>query len=325
MKLPRRTLLHLAASAAALPAASWFAWADAYPSRPVHIVSAFAAGGPNDIVARVIGQWLSERFGQPFVIDNRPGSGGNLGSEVVARAHADGYTLLLASSSVAVNASLYDKLNFNFTRDMTAVASIMRVPNVMVVNPSVPAKTVSEFIVHAKANPGKINMATSGVGTITHIAGELFKAMTGVDLVAVHYRGGEPALIDLLAGRVQVMFEPLISTREYIGAGKLSALAVTTSARSDLLPDIPALAESVKGYEASQWYGVSGPKNLPASTVEKLGNEINAGLVDPKMKARLAELGGQPSPMNSAQFAEFVQAETTKWRKVIRAANIKLE
>jgi tripartite-type tricarboxylate transporter receptor subunit TctC len=325
MKLRRRTFLHLAAGAAALPAGSRFAWAQTFPTRPVHLIVSFAAGGPNDTVARLMGQWLSERLGQQFVIENRTGAGGNIGTEVVVRAPADGYTLLLATSSNAVNATLYDKLSFDFIRDTAPVASIMRVPNVMVVNPSVPAKTLPEFIAYAKANAGKINMATAGNGSTPHISGELFKQMAGVDLVPIAYRGGAPALIDLIAGQMQVMFEPTIATVPYVTAGKLRALAVTTATRSELLPDIPSVSEFVPGYEASQWYGICAPKGTPAEAVDKLNKEINAALTDAKMKARLGDLGGIPTPMTPAEFGKLVADETEKWGKVVRAANIKPE
>jgi tripartite-type tricarboxylate transporter receptor subunit TctC len=325
MKLRRRTFLHLAAGAAALPAGSRFAWAQTFPTRPVHLIVSFAAGGPNDTVARLMGQWLSERLGQQFVIENRTGAGGNIGTEVVVRAPADGYTLLLATSSNAVNATLYDKLSFDFIRDTAPVASIMRVPNVMVVNPSVPAKTLPEFIAYAKANAGKINMATAGNGSTPHISGELFKQMAGVDLVPIAYRGGAPALIDLIAGQMQVMFEPTIATVPYVTAGKLRALAVTTATRSELLPDIPAVGEFVPGYEASQWYGICAPKGTPAEAVDRLNKEINAALTDAKMKARLGDLGGIPTPMTPAEFGKLVADETEKWGKVVRAANIKPE
>jgi tripartite-type tricarboxylate transporter receptor subunit TctC len=322
MKLPRRQFLQLAAGAAAL-AVPVRARAQTFPARPVHLICPFAAGGPNDITARLIGQWLSDRLGQPFVVDNRAGAGGNIGTEVVVRASPDGYTLLLASSSNAVNAALYDKLSYNFMRDIVPVAGILRVPNVMVVNPSVPAQTVPEFIAHAKANPGKINMATSGNGSTTHVSGELFKELAGVDLVAVAYRGGGPALIDLLAGQMQVMFEPTIAAIEHIRAGKLRALAVTTAARSELLPEIPTVGESVPGYEASQWYGIGAPKGTPPEIVARLNQEINAALADPRLQARLADLGGIPTPMMPAEFGKFIADETEKWGKVIRAGNIK--
>jgi tripartite-type tricarboxylate transporter receptor subunit TctC len=325
MKLHRRRFLHLAAAAGALPALPLGARAQSYPTRPVHVIVGYAAGGPNDTTARLIGQWLSERLGQQFVIENRTGAGGNIGTEAVVRAPADGYTLLLVSSSNAVNATLYEKLSFNFIRDIAPVASLVSVPNVMVVNPTVPAKTVPEFIAYAKANPGKLNMATSGNGSTTHISGELFKEMTGVDLVMVAYRGGGPALIDLIGGQMQVMFEPSISVIEHIRAGQLRALAVTTATRSELLPDTPTVGEFVKGYEASQWYGIGVPKDTPADVVAKLNSEINAALADPKMKARLADLGSVPTPMTPAQFGKLIADETEKWGKVVRAGNIKAE
>ncbi len=325
MKLPRRKFLHLAAGAAALPAMSSVAMAQTFPTRPVHLIVSFAAGGPNDTVARLIGQWLSERLGQQFVIENRTGAGGNIGTEVVVHAPPDGYTLLLATSSNAVNASLYDRLSFNFIRDAAPVASIMRVPNVMVVNPSVPAKTLPEFIAYAKANAGKINMATAGNGSTPHISGELFKQMAGVELVAVAYRGGAPALIDLIAGQMQVMFEPTIATVPYVTAGKLRALAVTTARRSELLPDVPAVSEFVPGYEASQWFGICAPKGTPAEAVDRLNKEINAALGDPKMKARLSDLGGVPTPMTPAEFGKLIADETEKWAKVVKFAGMKPE
>jgi tripartite-type tricarboxylate transporter receptor subunit TctC len=325
MKLLRRRFLRLAAGAAVLPALARAAWAQSYPVRPVHLIVGFAAGGPNDTAARLIGQFLSERLGQSFVIENRTGAGGNIGTEAVVRAPADGYTLLLATGANAVNASLYAKLSFNFIRDIAPVAGIMRAPNVMVVNPSLPAKTVPEFIAYAKANAGKINMATAGNGSAPHISGELFKMMAGVDLVPVAYRGGGPALIDLLAGQMQVMFEPTISTIAYVRADKLRALAVTSATRSDLLPDTPAVGEFLPGYEASQWYGIGAPKGTPAEIVERLNREINAGLADPTLKARLADLGGVPMPMSPTAFGKLVADETEKWGKVIRAANIQAE
>ena len=323
--MKRRQFLHLAAGAAALSAVPSGARAQTYPARPVHLICPFAAGGPNDITARLIGQALSERLGQPFVIDNRTGAGANVGTEAVVRAPADGYTLLLASSANAVNATLYDKLSYDYLRDIAPVASILRVPNVMVVNPSVPATTLPEFIAYAKANPGKLNMATSGNGSTTHVSGELFKELAGVDLVAVAYRGGGPALIDLLAGQMQVMFEPTLAAIEYIRAGKLRALAVTTAIRSEQLPDIPTVAEFVPGYEASQWFGIGAPKNTPAEIVTRLNTEINAALADPKLQARFNDLGGIPTPMTSAEFGKFVADETVKWGKVVRAGNIKSE
>jgi tripartite-type tricarboxylate transporter receptor subunit TctC len=325
MKLPRRNFLHLAAGAAALPAVSRIAWAQSYPTRPVRIIVPFAPAGSTDIVARLIGQWLSERLGQQFVIDNRPGGGGNIGTEAVVRAPADGYTLLLVGGSNAINATLYDKLNFNFIRDIAPVGSVIRFPYVMVVNPSVPAKSVPEFIAYAKTSPGKINYASAGTGTATHLTGELFKMMAGVDMVHVPYRGGGPALTDLLAGQVQVMFPTTVSSIGYIRAGRLRALAVTAATRSDALPDIPTVAEFVPGYEASNWYGVGAPKATPAEIVEKLNKEVNAALADPNMKARLADLGGTALAGSPADFGKLIADETEKWGKVIRAANIKAE
>ena len=325
MKLPRRKFLRLAAGAAAFPAMSSVAMAQTFPTRPVHIFVGVAAGGPNDTVARLLGQWLSERLGQQFVVENRTGAGGNIATEAVVRAPADGYTLLLETSSNAVNVTLYEKSNFNFLTDIAPVAAIMRVPNIMVVNPSVPAQTVPEFIAYAKANAGKINMATAGIGTTPQMSGELFKQMAGVNLVPVAYRGGAPALIDLIAGQVQVMFEPTISTLPYVRAGKLRALAVTSATRSGLLPDIPTVSESVPGYEVSQWYGIGAPKSTPAEIVAKLNGEINAAMADPKLTARLSELGGMPIPMTIAEFAKLISDETEKWAKVIRIANIKAD
>jgi tripartite-type tricarboxylate transporter receptor subunit TctC len=326
MKLPqRRQFLHLAAGAAALPAMPRVARVQAYPSRPVRIVVGFAAGGGLDIGARLIGQWLSERLGQQFVVENRPGAAGNIGTYAVVRAAPDGYTLLLVNPTNAINATLYEKLNFNFIRDIAPVASIIRVPSIILVHPSVPAKTVAEFIAYAKANPGKINMATSGNGSASHMPGELFKMMTGVDLVHVPYRGTGTALTDLLGGRVQVMFVAMPATIEYIIAGKLRALAVTTATRSEVLPDIPTVSEFVPGYEFSNWQGVGAPKNTPADIIEKLNKEINAGLVDPKIKARLANLGATSFPGSPADFRTLIAAETENLGKVIRTANIKPE
>jgi tripartite-type tricarboxylate transporter receptor subunit TctC len=325
MKLPRRTFLHLAAGAVALPAVSWIAWAQAYPSRPVRIIVGAAPSGTFDIMARLIGQWLSERLGQPFVIENRPGAGSNIGTESVVRASADGYTLLLVGVPNAINATLYDKLNFNFIRDIAAVAGIDREPLVMVVNPSVPAKTVPEFIAYAKGNPGKISMASAGNGTPSHVSGELFKMMAGVNMVHVPYRGGGPALVDLLGGQVQVMFPTMSSVIEYIRAGRLRALAVTTATRSDALPQIPTVSDFVPGFEASFWTGLGAPKNTPADIVDKLNKEINAGLVDPKLKARFADLGAAAFPGSSSDFAKFIATETEKWGKVVKFAGIKAE
>ena len=325
MKLPRRNFLHLAAGAAALPAVSRIAWAQTYPSRPVRIIVPFAPAGSTDIVARLIGQWLSERLGQQFVIDNRPGGGSNIGTEAVVRAPADGYTLLMVGSANATNATLYDKLNFNFIRDIAPVASVIRFPYVMLVHPSVPARSVPEFIAYAKANPGKISMASSGTGAVPHVTGELFKMMAGIDMVHVPYRGGGPALTDLLAGQVQVYFAGTPASIEYIRAGRLRALAVTAATRSDALPDIPTVGEFLPAYEASTWYGVGAPKVTPAEIVEKLNKEINAGLADPKIKARLADLGGDVLAHSPADFGKLIADETEKWGNVIRALNIKAD
>jgi tripartite-type tricarboxylate transporter receptor subunit TctC len=322
-KLPRRQFLHLAAGAAALPVVSRAARAQTYPSQPVRIIVGVAPGGATDIVARLMGQWLSERLGQPFVVDNRPGGGGNIGTEAAVRAPADGYTLLMIGASNAINATLYDKLNFSFIRDIAPVASISREANVLVVHPSVPVKTVPEFIAYAKANPGKINMASAGIGSVGHVTGELFKMMTGVNIVHVPYRGGALALTDLLGGQVQAQFASMSSSIEYIRAGKLRALAVTTKVRSEALPDIPTVGDFVSGYEASAWFGVGVPKNTPVEIVEKLNREISAGLADPKIKARLADLGGDVLALTPAEFANLIAEDTEKWAKVIRAANIK--
>ena len=325
MKLPRRKFLHLAAGAAALPAMSRIAGAQSYPSRPVRIIVGFPAGGGVDIVARLIGQWLSERLRQPFVIENRPGAGSNIATEVVVRAPADGYTLLLVHASNAINATLYDKLNFNFIRDIAPVAGIIVVPNVMVLNPSVPAKTVPEFIAYAKANPGKINIASGGIGGPSHVSAELFKMMTGTDMLLVSYRGMAPAVTDLLAGQVQLMFNSLPASIEYIKAGTLRALAVTTATRSETLPGIPTMREFVPGYELPTWYGVGVPKNTPAEIVDKLNKEVNAALADPKMKARLADLGGVALPGSSAEFDKFIAEETEKWAKVVKFSGAKAD
>jgi tripartite-type tricarboxylate transporter receptor subunit TctC len=323
MKLPRRNFLHLAAGAAALPAVSRFAWAQAYPTRPVRMIVGFAAGGGADITARLIGQWLSERLGQPFLIENRPGTASNIAAETVVRSPADGYTLLLVSSPHAFNATLYDKLNYNFIRDIAPVASATLVPGVMEVHPLVSAKTVPEFIAYAKVNPGKINMAAGGAGSATHIFGELFKMMAGVDLAPVQYRGSGPALTDLIGGQVQVMFDALSSSIEHIRAGRLRPLAVTTATRLEVLPNIPTVGEFVPGYEAVVWQGIGAPKNTPAEIIDKLNKEINAGLADPKIKARLADLGSTALAGSPADFGRLIADETEKWAKVIRAANIK--
>ena len=324
MKLPRRRFLHLAAGAAALPAVSRIARAQAYPTRPVRLIAPFPPGGSIDLTARLIGQWLSERLGQQVVVENRPGAGGNIGSEAALNSPPDGYTLLLCSVANAISATLYDKLNYNF-RDVAPVAGISRAPNVMVVHPSVPAKTVPEFIAYAKANPGKINMASSGIGTSIHISGELFKLMTGIDMQHVPYRGSAPMLTDLLAGQVQVAFDNLQPSMPHIKAGKLRALAVTTATRSDALPDLPTIGDFVPGYEASTWNGVCAPKNTPAEIVDRLNREINAGLADPKLKARLAEMGAWALPGSPADCGKLIADEIEKWGKVIRAGNIKAE
>jgi tripartite-type tricarboxylate transporter receptor subunit TctC len=319
VKLPhRRQFLHLAAGAAALPAVSRIAWAENFPTKPVRWIVPYSPGGATDIQGRLLGQWLTERLGQPFLIENRPGGGGNIGTEAVVRAPADGYTLLLVGPPHAINATLYEKLNFNFIRDIAPVAGIMSVANVMVVNPSVPAKAVPEFITYTKANPGKINMASSGNGSSAHVAGELFKMMTGVDMVHVPYRGNAPALTDLLGGQVQVYFVTTPASIEYIRAGTLRPLAVTTATRSDALPDVPTVSEFVPGYEASAWYGVGAPKNTPAEIIDRLNKEINAGLADPKMKVRLAELGGTVLPGSPADFGRLIAEETEKWAKVVK-------
>ena len=326
MKLPhRRQFLHLAAGAAALPAMSRIAFAQAYPTRPVHFIVGLAAGGGADILARLMGQWLSERLGQQFVVENRPGAGTNVATEAVVRAPADGYTLLMVLPPNAVNATLYQKLNFNFIRDIAPVAGLIRTPLAMEVNPSFPAKTVPEFIAYAKANPDKISMASAGIGTSGHVAGELFKMMAHVDMVHVPYRGGAPAIIDLLGGQVQVLFDPVSSSTEYIRARKLRALAVTTATRSEALPDIPTVADFVPGYEASAFFGVGAPKNTPADIIEKLNKEINAGLADPKLKARLADLGGTVIAGSPADFGRLLADETEKWAKVVKLAGMKPE
>ena len=321
MKLPRRNFLHLAAGAAGRAAASRFAWAQAYPTRPVRLIEGFGAGGAGDIVARLIGQSLSERLGQSFVIENRSGAASNIATEAVVRASPDGYTLLLITTANALNATMF-KLNFDFTHDIAPVASIVRVPYVMEVHPSVPARTVAEFIAYAKANPGKINLASAGIGSGTHVAGEMFKTMADLDLLHVPYRGAQvfPAL---LAGEVQVYFGPLLSSIAYIRAGNLRPLAVTTTTRSQILPDFPVVSETVPGYEASAWFGMGAPKNTPVEIIEKLNTEVNASIADPKFQARLANLGGAVLAGSPADFGKLISDETKKWGKVIVAANIK--
>ena len=321
----RRKLFGGALGVLALPAVPRVSKAQSYPTRPVHVVVGFAAGGPNDISARLIAQWLSQRLGQQFVVENRSGVGGNVATESVVHAPADGYTLLLVPAPAAINATLYPHLPFNFIRDIAPIAGIVRVPEVMVINPSVPARTVAEFIAYAKANPGKINMASAGNGSLPHVAGELFKFMTGVDLVTIGYRGGGPAIVDLLGGQVQVMFEPTLSTLPHIRAGELRALAVTSAKRSDALPKVPALGEFVPGYEATAWFGIGAPRNVPSEIVEKLNYEVNAGLGDPKLKEQIVALGGTPMPMSAHEFGALIASETDKWAKVIKFAGIKVE
>jgi tripartite-type tricarboxylate transporter receptor subunit TctC len=323
MKLPRRNFLHLAAGGAALPAVSRIAWAQAYPSRPVRIVVPYGAGLSPDIVARLVGQALSERLGQQVIIENRPGAGGNIGTEVVVRAPADGYTLLLATGANATNAALYEKLNFDFIRDIAPVAALGGTGLVMVINPSFPAKTVPEFIAYAKANPGKINMVSAGSGTTVHLAAELFKIMTGVDFVLVQYRGS--LLPDVISGQVQGVFQVIPGAQEYIKTGKVRGLAVTSATRSEALPDVPTMGEFVPGYEASTWYGVGAPKGTSTELIEKLRKEIDAVVAEPNVKTRLVGLGLQPMSLTSAEFGKFIADQTDKWAKVIRAANIKPE
>jgi tripartite-type tricarboxylate transporter receptor subunit TctC len=325
MKLARRAVLQLAAGAVILPAVTRFARAQTYPSRPVRIVVGFGPGGANDITARLMGQWLSERLGQPFVIENRPGAGGNLATDAVVKASPDGYTLLSVGPGAAINATLYENLNYNFVRDIVLVAPFMRQPNLMALNPSVPAKTVPEFIVYAKANPGRLSMGSPGNGTAPQMAGELFKMMAGVDMVHVPYRSAAPALTDLLGGQVQVSFVGPAASIEFVKTGKLRGLAVTTTRRSEAMPDIPTMGDFLPGYEASQWYGIGAPKETPAEIVDKLNKEVNAALADPKIRARISDLGGTVFAGTAADFATLIADETEKWGKVIRAANIKPE
>ncbi len=323
MKLPRRKFLHLAAGAAGLPAVSRIASADTYPGRPVHIIVGFPAGTSSDITARLISQWLSERLGQQFVVENRTGAGTNVAADTVVHASPDGYSLLWITQTNAINATLYNNLNFDFSRDIQPVASIMRVPAVMMENPSVPAKSVPEFIAYAKANPGKINMSSPGIGSINHVAGEMFKMMAGVNLVHIPYRSSQ--FPDLLGGQVQVTFNPLPSSLDFIRSGKLRALAVTSAARSDALPDVPTVGEFLPGYEATAWFGIGVPKNTSDGIVENLNKAINAGLDDPQFKAHLISLGGVPAPMSVAEFGSFIAAETQKWAKVVKFADVKPE
>jgi tripartite-type tricarboxylate transporter receptor subunit TctC len=320
MKLPRRNFLHLAA----LPVVPRIAWAQAYPSRPVRLIVGFSAGGVLDVFARLIGQWLSERLGQAFIVENRAGVGGNLAAEAVVKAPPDGYTLLQIGAHNAWNVTLYDNLSFNFIRDIAPVASIYRGPAVLVVHPSFPPKSVPELIAHAKSNPGKINMASGGVGSAAHVYGELFKMMTGVDMLHVPYRGGGPALTDLLAGQVPVMFDTLATSIEHIRAGKLRALAVTSATRSEVLPDIPTVSDFVPGYEGTGWQGIGAPRNTPAEIIDKLNKEINAGLTDPRMKARIADFGYTVFASSPADFRTFIAAYTEKWAKVIKFSGAKI-
>ena len=325
MALLRRKFLHLAASAIAAPALPYIARADVYPSRPVHLIIGYLPGGSADMTARFFGQWLSDRLGQQFVVESRAGGSTNIATEAVIRATPDGYTLFLASPANATNASLYDKLNFEFLRDVEPVAGLIRFADVVVVNPSLPVETIPELIAYAKANPGALNFASSGVGSTLHVAGELFKMMTGVNIVHVPYRGGAPAMLDLIAGRAQVMFDNVPTSLPYIRDGKIRPLAVTSAARVDVLPDLPLVADYVPGYEASAWYGIVGPKGTPAEVVDKLNREVNAILAEPDKKQRLAELGASLLPGSPADFAKLLTDETEKWRKVIRFAGIKAE
>jgi tripartite-type tricarboxylate transporter receptor subunit TctC len=324
MKLPRRIFLHLAAGAAALPAVlRVVAWAQTYPTRPVRWIVGFTPAGGNDIVARLIGQWLSERLGQPFVIENRPGAGTNIAAEAVVNAPPDGYTLLLANLANAINATLYEKLNFNFIRDIVPVAAISRAPLIMMVHSTVPARTVPEFIAYAKTNPGKVNMASAGIGSAGHLAGELFKMMAGVNLVHVPYRGNAPALADLIAGQVQALFPSAASSIEYVKTGKVRGLAVTSATRSDALPDLPTVGETIPGYEASSFYGIGAPRNTPAEIVDRLNKEVNAALADAKMRARIADLGGTPLPGSPADFGKLIADETEKWGAAVKFSGAK--
>ena len=323
MNLLRRTFLHLLAGVAALPAISRLACAQVYPSRPVRWIVGFTPAGGNDITARLIGQWLTDRLGQPFVIENRPGAGTNIAAEIVINSPPDGYTLFLTNFSNAVNAALYEKLSFDFMRDMAPVVGISRAPVILAVNPSVPAKTVPEFIAYAKANPGKLNMGSAGIGSAGHLAGELLQMMTGIKLVHVPYRGNAPALTDLIAGQVQLVFPSSASSIEYVRTGKVRGLAVTGLTRLDALPDLPTVADSVPGYEASSLYGIGAPRNTPAEVIDRLNKEVNAALADPKLKARLADLGGTPFGGSSAEFGKLMADETEKWGKVVKFAGIK--
>ena len=325
MKFLRRKFLQLAVGAAVLPAVSRFAWAQSYPSRPVRILVGFPPGGPTDLLARIMGQWLSDRLGQPFIVESRPGASGNIAAEAVIRAPADGYTLLVVVPGNATSNALFDKLDFNFIRDTAPVGAISHGPLVMAINPAIPVQTVPEFIAYAKARPGQVNFASPGTGAVIHLCGELFKMMTGVNMVHVPYRGNAPALIDLLAGQVQMMFADMPSSIEHIKAGKLRALAVTTTARSEILPEVPTVGEFLPGFEAGNWFGIAAPKNTPPEIVDKLNKEINVALADPKIKARLAVLGATAFTGSSPDFGKFIAAEAEKWSNVIRTAGIKAE
>ena len=321
----RRSVLRWAAGGLALPALARRAFALDYPTRPVHLIIGFAAGGPTDVAARVMAQWLSARLGQPFVVENRPGAASNIAADYVVHAAADGYTLLVLGAPAAINATLYGNLRFDVVRDIAPIAGIVRAAEVMVVNPSVPAHSVPEFIAYAKAHPGKVNMAAGGSGSVPDLAGRLFRSMAGVDLVTVGYRGGGPALVDLIAGQVQVMFESTLITAAQVKAGKLRALAVTSATRSALLPELPTVGDFVPGYEATAWYGIGAPKGTPPEIVERINREVNAGLADPSVRKKLADLGGTPMPMTSAEFGKLIVDETDKWGKLIRKFNMKAE
>ena len=325
MHLPRRQFFHLAAVAFAAPAVARHAVADAYPSRPVRLLVGFTPAGGNDIIARLIGRWLTERLGQTFVIENRPGAGTNIAAEVVINSPPDGYTLFVTNLSNAINATLYEKLNFNFMRDMLPVAGIAQASAVFAINASVPARTVTEFIAHAKANPGRINMGSAGIGSTGHLAGELFKMMAGVNLIHVPYRGNAPALTDLIAGQIEVLFPSLGSSIEYVRSGKLRALAVTGATRSDAVPDLPTVAETLPGYQAASFYGIGAPRNSPAEVVEVLNKAVNAGLADASLRARLADVGVEPTPMTPSEFGKLIADDTEKWAKLIRATGIRGE
>jgi tripartite-type tricarboxylate transporter receptor subunit TctC len=322
MELPRRTFLRLATGAAVLPAVPPIAWAQSYPSRPVRLIVGFAPGGGNDIVARLMAQWLSDRLGQQFIVENRPGAGTNIAAELVITAAPDGYSLLLAGIPNAVNATLYHKLSFNFIRDTTPIVGILSVPNVMLINPSFPAKTLPEFITYAKANPGKVNMASPGIGSGGHLSGEMFKVLAGVDLTHVPFRGNGPALTALLGGQVDVLFPPIAASIKYINAGKLRGLGVTSAKRADELPELPAIGEFVPGYAMVAWYGFAGPKGTPAEVVDKINKEIITALADPKIKERIVQLGGTIIGGSPAEFGKFIADETEKWSKVITTAHM---